>query len=88
MFTQLHNARKTANMAKIRLTVDKQLAALQERRGERITIEQFAFETKLALGTVRKWYKGHVDRFDSITLLTLCEYFECQPGDLLQIVDE
>jgi len=88
MFTEPQNTRKTSNMAKIRLTVDKQLQELQIRRGERITIEQIAFETKLAVGTVRKWYKGHVDRFDSVTLLTLCEYFSCQPGDLIKIVDE
>lgn len=76
-------------MGDIRIRFNELLEKKREqRKGETITLQTVALETKLAYGTVQKWSKNQVDRFDKPTLVTLCEYFEVQPGELLELVSD
>ncbi len=58
----------------------------KERR--RITIGEVSERSGVSRGTITRilntaGYNTNTDTIDS-----LCRYFECQPGDLLQFVDE
>ena len=44
--------------------------------------------TGLSRPTVEKWIRGRVHSFDEKTILAFCEYFNCDIGDLLTIVEE
>jgi putative transcriptional regulator len=67
--------------------VGELLEAKERATGKKMTLEAFALETNLAYATVAKWKKNQVDRFDATTLAVLCEYFHCQPGDILVYVE-
>ena len=69
--------------------VNRLPALLEEKRRTRpdLTLNDIAYETKLAYNTIQKWLKDQVDRYDKGTLATFCAYFECKPGDILDYVD-
>lgn len=63
----------------------KVLIAEKELREKRkITYRVIAKETGVSTSTLVRYSKQNIDRIDIKTLDTLCEYFSCQPGDLLQ----
>lgn len=84
----LYTERRVNPMGTIVLRFQKLLDKKQETVGRSLTLQDVAYETRLAYGTVNKWAKGQVSRFDSETLATFCDYFECQPGDLLDYVPD
>jgi len=43
-------------------------------------------EVGLSLGTVAKFSKG--EPVDGKIIVRLCEYFDCQPGDIMEYVKE
>lgn len=55
---------------------------------QRYTFERLSEETGLSIGTVRSWYKGHVERADLAALDKWCEFLDCEPGDILIRVPE
>lgn len=57
--------------------------ALYEQEGKKFTLQDMAYETKLAYNTLIKWVNNKVDRYDGETLATLCDYFGVEPGDIL-----
>lgn len=77
-------------MSKIDASIADLMEELGKLRGETVTIERLALETHLAQGTVRKWARGRVDRFDGDTMATFIDYFEAQlqrpitPNDVLK----
>jgi len=53
--------------------------------GERdLTMLEIAEKTNLAYGTVQKWVKGQVNRYDDATLAAFCDLLDVEPGDILK----
>lgn len=65
-----------------RLRFDKEE---QERR--KLTYEVMQAETGLASNTLARFFKDDpLDRLDGQVLSTLCRYFDCEVGDVLEYV--
>lgn len=75
-------------MAKVGTRLEELLREKEARDGVKITLEQLADDTKLSYGTILKWAKNQVARYDGDTLATLCEYFACEVGDVLVLIRE
>ncbi|GAB4377381.1 MAG: hypothetical protein Kow00121_26660 [Elainellaceae cyanobacterium] len=45
-------------------------------------------ETGLAKNTISNLYRNENDRIQYDTIVKLCEFFDCEIGDLLELVDE
>lgn len=58
--------------------VDRRFAALPG-----VSLVQIADETGLSYQTVLTWYNFQPRRIDLNTLAVFCDYFQCQPGDLI-----
>lgn len=59
----------------------------EEREGVKLTYEKLTEETGLASSTLSRLLKpGAIDRVDGSTLDTLCRYFSCGVGDVLEYV--
>ena len=76
--------RRIDTMGKISVDIRPLIAAKEQRNQEKLTQERMAYETRLALNTVRAWIRGGVERIDLDTLTTWCEYLECEPGDIVK----
>ena len=59
------------------------LAEKEIRENRRITYRTMASETGLSTTTIVAYVNQRIVRYDASVLVTLCKYFECQPGDLL-----
>ena len=55
--------------------------ATREQHG--IAINDVQRETGIAWSTLNSWANNHVTRYDAPVIGALCEYFDCQVGDLL-----
>lgn len=53
-----------------------------------IDVATIAQETGLTKQTVYTWLKGNLTRFESATIEAFCEYFQCDVGELLTVVDK
>ena len=69
-------------MAEIRLCLDK---ILEEKNISRYAL---AKETGTQYQIVDKYYKNRVERYDKDLILRMCLYLNCEPGDLIKIVEE
>jgi putative transcriptional regulator len=73
------------------MTVQFQLHTLMgqkaQREGRRITRRTVADETKLSRHIVYAMADGTIKELPIVALITLCKYFDCQPGDLLRLVE-
>lgn len=63
------------------------LASKGRRESRRITQQAAADETGLSVTTINRYVLNKVERYESDTILTLCQYLDCSPGDLI-IVEE
>jgi len=70
-------------MAHIRL--DELMQQKSEREGRRITQADVAQAIDVAQGTLSRWVGNKVDCLNTEILAKLCDYFECEPGDLIVI---
>jgi DNA-binding Xre family transcriptional regulator len=61
------------------------LIAEKQGDGETITQDKLADATGVSQGTISRWLRQHVDRFDAEIVVKFCDYFECGVGDLLYI---
>lgn len=59
------------------------LAEKENREGRKITYETVQNETGISPSTLVGFANNRVTRFDEVTLVKLCEYFNCDIGDLL-----
>ena len=50
---------------------------------KRVTATEVAEKTGITRGTLRRLYHETAQRVDLDVLDKLCEYFDCEPGDLL-----
>ena len=53
-----------------------------------LTVRTMAAESNLSLSTIVKWKAEAPVRIDVETLNSLCKYFDCQVGDLIEYVAE
>ena len=61
----------------------------EERDGMKLTYEKLTEDTGLASSTLARLLKSDtVDRIDGQTLSTLCWYFECGVGEILEYVPD
>lgn len=62
----------------------RELMAVKGRRENRyISQRQLAEETGISKVTIDRWARNEVSRMDETTIITLCEYFGIQPGELI-----
>jgi putative transcriptional regulator len=54
---------------------------------KRIPMYKAADEIGIHRVTLGKLIRQEMNQYDVETLVKLCEYFECEPGDLLKLVD-
>lgn len=59
------------------------LAQKATRQQQNIALMDVQRETGIAWSTLNSWANNQVTRYDAPVILTLCEYFNCQVGDLL-----
>jgi len=73
-------------MATIRLRLRELLTQREERENRRIRLSEIAQATGLSTQTVSALVNNQTDRVSLKALAALCEYFGCQPSELLQYV--
>lgn len=61
------------------------LAKKQAREKRKISMLEVSNETGITRNTLSEWAKNTVARFDAQVILALCQYFNCDIGDLLYI---
>lgn len=54
--------------------------------GVDLTYSDLSAATGLSISTISNWVNQRVARYDAHVLVALCLFFDCQPGDLLQVV--
>ena len=59
------------------------LAQKATRQQQNIALLDVHRETGIAWSTLNSWANNHVTRYDAPVIQALCEYFDCQVGDLL-----
>ena len=60
------------------------LAQKETRDGRSYTYEDIQSATGISPTTLASYAKGRVTRFDSKTLKTLCDFFDCELSELLE----
>lgn len=65
--------------------VTKLMAEKQIRENRMITSGVLSRETGLSRPTVLSWIRSDLRRFDEDAIVTLCKFFNCEVGDLLQL---
>jgi putative transcriptional regulator len=74
---ELHMGGEVYNRFKI-LVAQKELS---ERRN--ISYEDIHRETGLAASTLSAWANNTIQRYDTSSIAALCEYFNCEVGELI-----
>lgn len=64
------------------------LAQKETRDGRRYTYEDIQNATNISPTTLASYAKGRVSRFDSRTLIALCDWLECEIGELIEYPPE
>lgn len=59
------------------------LAQKATKQKQNITLMDVQRETGIAWSTLNSWANNQVTRYDAPVIKTLCEYFDCQVGDLI-----
>lgn len=70
-------------MAKIRNRFKILLAQKESRDGRNYTYRDIYAETGVSPTTLTAFARDDVSRFDEITLVKLCDWFDCELSDLL-----
>lgn len=68
-----------------RLFFQRQLELVQRRVIKRMTLTYVAEQTGVPRHTVRRYAYGTIKRYNANHLASLCEFFNCQPADLINI---
>lgn len=70
-------------MAKVRNRFKILLAQKEARDGREYSYDDIYQATGISPTTLTSYSKGRVARFDEVTLIKLCDWLECELGDLL-----
>lgn len=68
----------------IRVKLRDLLFRKQAEESRKITYAEVAAETQISASTLSRIANNHRVRFDTQTLSKLCQFFNCQIGDLLE----
>ncbi len=68
---------------KLRNRVLELLMEKERKLGRRIKYVEVAEATGLANSLIWRWMTGKIHRYDSEVLEKLCDYFDCDLGDML-----
>ena len=75
-----------------RLVVRSNLAQLIDQKSKRdgIQLSQYRLsqETGVSLNAIKRYLRGVPGYFDKNVVAALCEYFQCQVGDLLSVEEK
>lgn len=74
------------NQGSIRNRFKVALAEKETRDGRRYTYADILAATGVSTSTLTDWAQGKLNKIALPTLAALCNFFECQPGDLLEYV--
>ena len=66
----------------------KELNFILRCRSLDISLTEISKKSGIGWGTINRWKRSEVDRFDASVLSALCEYFECGVGDLIEYVPD
>lgn len=64
------------------------LSQKEEQEQRNISLLEVHNQTGINWRTLQSWSNNKVSRFDSPILITLCEYFECNIEDLIQLIKD
>lgn len=67
------------------LRIDELMKEKSQRVGYRITQQILSDAVNVSQGTLSRWIGNKIDRLELDILVKLCDYFECEPGDLIVI---
>jgi len=59
------------------------LAQKATKQQQNIALMDVQRETGIAWSTLNSWANNQLTRYDAPVIMVLCEYFDCQVGDLL-----
>lgn len=59
------------------------LTQKEQRENRRIKNVEIAQATGISIPTILRWIRGEVTKFETPVLESICNYFECDIGDLL-----
>jgi len=59
------------------------LAQKATKQPQKIALLDVQRETGIAWSTLNSWVNNQITRYDAPAIMALCEYFDCQVGDLL-----
>lgn len=62
------------------------LTTEKERKlGRKITLTEIHEVTGVSISVLSRWMRNQIERYDAPIVESLCEYFECEVGDLLYL---
>jgi putative transcriptional regulator len=62
------------------------LTTEKERKlGRKITLTEIHEATGVSISVLSRWMRNQIERYDAPIVENLCEYFECEVGDLLYL---
>ena len=59
------------------------LAEKADREKRNLSLKEVQRNTRIAWTTLQAWANNEVTRFDESVIISLCDYLECDIGDLL-----
>ena len=71
-------------MAQIKNRFNILLAQKKDRDGRGYTYEDISDATGVSPTTLSAYSQGKVRRFDEVTLVALCKFFECELAELIE----
>ncbi len=63
----------------------KLLSEKEQQESRRITQTEIAESLGIAIHTVGRWMRNNVTKFESPIVERMCDYFDCEVGDLLYL---
>ena len=76
---------KSINVQISQLMYDKTIRDGRDPNINPITQEEIAEAIGIPQGTISRWAGNKVDRLDKRIMVKLCEFFECEIGELLNL---
>ncbi len=68
--------------------VTKLISEKQIAENRLISLSEISRETGLTRVTLYAWVKGDLSRFEAQAIIAFCTYFNCEIGDLLELVND
>ena len=72
-------------MSKVYTRYNELIAQKEVIEGRRFTYKEISEDTGLAVGTIGSYRNGTVTRYDGDTLIALCNFLDCDLGDLMRV---